>query len=126
MLFHGYHEEINLPDDIELLPELNSDMNISKDIFGEMKRSTKQIEILEIRRMGWVICSIPTYKPYKFYRMQKRWVYLRREDSLARRNETLHTILPKGVIIKMNLKHKLIRLEGVDCGPRGIGLWYNI
>ena len=125
-LFKGYYGEIDLPDYEEILPELDSHMKISEELFGKLKKSTKLIEITDLKRMGWLVCSIPAYYPFKFYRAQKRFFYLRNENSLGRRNETIHTILPKGLVIKMDLRKKMIRLEGIDAGPRGIGPWVRI
>ena len=119
MIFKGFHKIINLPDNEDLLPELKSDMKLSHDVFGPSKQKIKVIDISELKGMGWMICSIPGPKQLNI----KIVYYLRRIESLGRRYESIHNSIPKGVVIKMNLEKKMIRLEGNGCGPRSIGPW---
>ena len=95
---------------------LIGNVDYRKKFFKGYENIIKNLSYEEIKRKGWVICSIPI-QGYRSFSGQKRIFVLRKKEYFVK--GIIYDSLPKDITtIIFNIETKKIKLVGRGCSPK--------
>lgn len=106
-------------------PYIIQGLDLLKAVYGgKVTLNKKLLSYEELKGYGLDIVKRPIGYWKKFYPQQKYYYVLHRKGTPTRfGTDTIVVEQPKSIVIRMKIRERQVRLEGIDSGEYGVGMW---